>query len=477
MRFSKYILTLLFFACVITAQAQNNLFTLQRCVDTAIKNNLNVKQTALAAQQDKINLTQAKDNLLPSITGGASRTISQGRGINPVTNTYVNQNLTSDNYNLSGYLTIFNGLVLQNSIKQASLAYQAGQMDYQSAKDQVTLNIISNYLSILEAQEQLASTQSQLEVAKQTVDRSEILEKEGANKSTVDLYTFRGAYAGSQVAVVSAQNSLDAAKLNLFQLMNIPYDRNAVFPDLNASNVKGNYGIATPDSVYDTALKQLAVIKAATLRRESAEKAVKVSKGQLLPTLSLNGNLGTNFSSAGQREVFIDSTVVNTGLYTNAPGGGKQPVFSTQANYASQNISYIDQFKNNYGTSASLSLNIPIFTNHIKKNAVALAKINLEIERNTEDNTKIQLRQSIETAFYNMTAAYNKYQALTNQVTAYTESFRISKIQYESGILTSVDFLVAKNNLDGADLNLISARYDYFIYSKILDYYEGKLSF
>jgi len=38
------------------------------------------------------------------------------------------------------------------------------------------------------------------------------------------------------------------------------------------------------------------------------------------------------------------------------------------------------------------------------------------------------------------------------------------------------DFIIAKNNLDNAALNLISARYDYFIYSKILDYYQGKLA-
>ena len=76
-----------------------------------------------------------------------------------------------------------------------------------------------------------------------------------------------------------------------------------------------------------------------------------------------------------------------------------------------------------------------------------------------------------------MQSAYNRYQALKSAVDAYTESFRISKIRFEAGVLTSVDFIISKNNLDAANLGLISARYDYFIYSKVLDYYEGKLSF
>jgi outer membrane protein len=75
-----------------------------------------------------------------------------------------------------------------------------------------------------------------------------------------------------------------------------------------------------------------------------------------------------------------------------------------------------------------------------------------------------------------MAASYNRYQALDAQVKAYTESFRIAKIRLDAGVITSTDFIIAENNLNSANLNLISARYDYFIYSKILDYYQGKLS-
>jgi outer membrane protein len=475
MRFNKYFLTLLFFACNVLAYAQqSNTLTLQQCLDIAIKNNLNVKQTGLIMDQDRISFNQAKENLLPSITGNASRQLSKGRGINPVTNTYVNQSLTSDNYSLGASLTLFNGLALQNSIKQTSLAYQAGKMDFQSAKDLVTVNIITNYLSILDAEEILGVSKSQLAAAQENVNRSEILESNGANKVASDLTDFKGAYAGSQVNLVLAQNSLNAAKLSLFQLMNIPYNKDAEIQPLNAQDLVGEYGVS-PDQVYETALQQLAIVKSATLKRESAEKGVKVAQGQLFPTLAINGGISTNYSSAGQRSIFIDSTVVPTGAFINTPSG-KQSVYTNQANYASQNISYMDQFKNNYGTAVTLGLNIPIFTNFIKRNNVALAKINLLNYQNIEDNTKIQLKQSVEQAYYNMIAAYNRYQALDAQVKAYTESYRIFKIRLDAGVINSTDFIIAKNNLDAANLNLISARYDYFIYSKILDYYQGKLS-
>jgi len=361
-------LTIIFLATsILTYGQQNTVLSLQQCLDIAIKNNLQVKQSGLTMESDRINFLQAKENLIPALSGSASRQLSQGRGLSPVTNTYVNQSLTSDNYGLSASVTLFNGLSYQNAIKQASLAYQAGKMDLQAAKDVVTINVITNYLLVLDAEEQLSQTKSQLAVAQQQVDRANVLEQQGANKAASDIYDFRGQFAGSQVAATSAENNVNAAKLSLFQLLNIPYDANAQLQPLNAEDLAGQHD-ADPDKVYATALQQLAQVKSATLKRQSAEKQVEVLKGQLFPTLSLSGGISTNYSSAGTKSVFIDSVTNGVkGLFVNTPTG-KESISATTANNSIQNIPYTDQFKNNYGTYALLSLNIPILTNHYRKN-------------------------------------------------------------------------------------------------------------
>lgn len=449
--------------------------TLQQCLDIAVKNNLQVKQNDLAAQSAHIDLMQAKENLLPTVTGNANRRFSQGLGVNTVTNTYVNQSQTNDSYNLDGGLTLFNGFALQNAIKSASLAFQAGKMEFQAAKDVVTVTVITGYLAILDNAEILKASESQLAVAKENVDRSTILEKEGANKAASDLTDFQGVYATNQVAVVNAQNNLDASKLNLFQLMNIAYQPDVQFQSLNAEAFTGNYG-SDPNQIYQTALQQLATVRASTLRRESAEKNVKSVRGLLWPSLTLNGGLSTTYSNTATKSTFIDSvTNAIPGTYVNGPSG-KQSVFSTQANNSIQKIGYGEQFRNNYGTYVQLGITIPIFSNRIRYNALSKAKINLMSYQNIEENTKIQVKQNIEQAYYNMMAAYKKYQVLTEQVKAYTESYRIFKLRFDTGVITSVDFIIAKNNLDAATVNMITAKYDYFIDSKILDYYQGKLS-
>ena len=95
----------------------------------------------------------------------------------------------------------------------------------------------------------------------------------------------------------------------------------------------------------------------------------------------------------------------------------------------------------------------------------------------TLNTTKTQLQQNVEQAYVNVTSAKNRYDVLTEQVNAFTESFREAEIKFNAGAINSVDYLVAKNNVDQSNLNLIIARYDYVLRSMILDYYSGRLTF
>jgi outer membrane protein len=453
MRFNKYILTLLFITTTILANAQtaDTLFTLQKCLDIAIKNNLQVKQSNTNAELARIDYRQAIENLLPNISGNVTRSFNNGRAINPSTNAYVNQSATNDNYGLSANMTLFNGFSLINAVKATSLAFQAGKMNFQAAKDAVTVNVITSYLAILDDEEILTASKSQLTYQKETVDRLTVLEKQGANKAASDLTDQQGQLAANQVNVVNAQNTLDAAKLTLFQLMNIPFQPNGQFQDVNAQNLRGDYG-SDPDQVYQTALQRFAAVKAATLNRQAAEKNVSSLRGTLTPSITLGGGMSSAYSNKAQQSVVIDSVTT------------------------SQSISYHDQLKNNYQSYISVGVNIPIFLNGTRRNALSKAKINALYTRDVEENAKIVLKQNVESAYFNMMAAYKKYQVLMDQVKAYTESFRIYKLRFDAGVLTSVEYLFAKNNLDAATVNMISAKYDYFIDSKILDYYQGKLT-
>jgi outer membrane protein len=122
----------------------------------------------------------------------------------------------------------------------------------------------------------------------------------------------------------------------------------------------------------------------------------------------------------------------------------------------------------------SLNLRIPIFNSLQARSRVSLAKIDLKNNELVAQTTRIQLRQSIDQAYINMTSASDRYKTLLEQVNAYTESFRAAEIRFNAGVGNSIDYLTAKNNLDRSNINLINAKFDFVLRVKVLDYYEGK---
>jgi outer membrane protein len=415
--------------------------SLQESVQTAIENNLDIKQSDLSMEVANITLRQSKANLLPNIGGEINHTLNQGRSIDLSTNSYVNQQQTSGSYALSGNLTLFNGLRLLNTLKSSQYAYEASKMELQTNKDQLMLNVILAYLQILTNGDLLQQAQKQADVTQKQVERLDLMNKEGAIKPS-DLSDMKGQLADNKLSIIRSQNDLDGARLSLSQLMNVPYNKDLQVERLRADQVEMNYA-TTPDSIFSIALQQLAIIKAADLRTKSAEKAVQAARGNLFPTVGLGA-----------------------GFYT--------PYSSTARDSAAQKIEYYDQLSNNYRTYVGVGINIPIFNNLRNRNQVALAKIDLKSATYTAQTRQIQLKQNIEQDHFNMTAAKNRYLALLDQVAAYTESFNAAESRFNAGASTSIDYLIVKNNLDRANVNLIIARYDYILRTKILDYYQGK---
>ena len=72
-----------------------------------------------------------------------------------------------------------------------------------------------------------------------------------------------------------------------------------------------------------------------------------------------------------------------------------------------------------------------------------------------------------------MEASRERYQNLLEQTEAFAESFRTMEIRFNAGAINSVDYLVSKNNLDRANQNLATNRYDFILRKKILDFYKG----
>ena len=290
-----------------------------------------------------------------------------------------------------------------------------------------------------------------------------------------DLYNLKGDYSTNQLNLVTIKNTLESSKVDLAQLMNIPYSRDLVLEKINTEAELALYQ-GTSQQIYQQAMQNLAMIKAVDLRKEGALKTVKSAKGQLYPSLVLNGNLSTNYSNAATTQDYVSTTDVPTDSYVLL-NSEKLPVYSPQSTYTSDKISYGSQWKNNFASSFSIGLQIPILNGLSARSNLNRSKIDVKRTDLVAKSTKTQLQQQIEQAYVNMNSAYERYQTLTQQVKDYTESFRIAEVRFNAGAMNSVDYLIVKRSVDNANINLIAAKYDYILRTKILDFYQGRLTF
>ncbi|RYY58142.1 MAG: TolC family protein [Chitinophagaceae bacterium] len=445
--------------------------TLQQCVETAINNNLDVLQSQLELQTAKINWNQARLNQLPDLGATAASGINTGRSIDPFSNAYSNETINYSSYNLSSGVVLFNGGALRNLAKQNQLGYEAARMDWQQAKDNVTIDVILAYLEVLRSEDLLRQSIQQAELSLKQVERLEILNSEGAVKPT-DLYDLRGQYANDKLSIITATNSLGTAKVALCRLMNVQYRSDLNLQRIDDVEFAESYE-GTPAQIYDETLKEFALVKAVDLRKQSALRGVRANRSALFPTLSLNGGIGTQYSSAARNNVFVNTTEVPSENYVLV-GGTPYNLVVKQDNFNQQKIAYNKQLNNNLSNSISLNLRIPIFGNWQQRNRIKLAEVQLKNAEFVQKTTVTQLQQSVEQAHLNLVAASNRFHTLTEQLNAYREFFRASEILFNEGVGTSIDYLTAKNKLDQSNINSIVARYDYVLRTKVLDYYRGR---
>jgi outer membrane protein len=436
--FMKRAYALLFMISWLPSGAQT--FNLQQCIDTALANNIQVKQNGLLVDAAVVNWQQSRSNLLPNLNATFNHGINQGRSIDPFTNSYVNQSVNYAGYGLNSGVVLFNGMNLQNSVKQNASTIEATRMELQQARDNLTLNVILAYLQVLNNEDVLISSEKQVDVSKQQVQRLEILDSKGAI-SPSQLSDVTGQLMNDQLGVTTALSQLETSKLQLAQLMNLPYSTSIKLDRIDVDRLLDKYS-RNVSAIYSSALEQFALVKAVQLRKKSAAYALKAAKGELYPTLSLGGSVQTNYSSAAE---------INNGK-----------------------ISYNEQLSNNLFSGLNLGLHIPLFNGKLVRNRIKIAGLELKNEELVEENTRVQLRQQVEQAYLNMTNAYERYELLQQQVQAYEQSFKAAEARFNAGVGNSVDFLIAKNNVDRATQNYISSKYEFVLRKRILDYYNGK---
>lgn len=454
------------------AQLEVKKITLKEAVDIALKNNPRVAEARLQTESSAIQYNQSKRNLLPSIEFNLNNGLNQGRSIDPTTNSYANQSLGFSSYAFGGNLMLFNGFLFQNAIRQNNLALEASKMAEQQVRESITIDVMLTYLQILSQAALLTQSNLQAELTRAHVKRLQLLDNGGVIPP-YHLYELEGQLATNELSITNARNSLNVSRFALAQLMNVDF-----VPEISqltsGSQVTQKYGFPVAE-IKTAALNHLALITGVKLLRESAEKAVLVSKAQRYPSLSLGSNWYSNFSSLATQNELLGVRQVRTRDFVTV-NGNPLPVISSEPIFLARKTPYTDQLRANYNSSISLNLRIPVLNSSYSKFKIAESKVQLKRAELNEQTAISQVKQAVDVAYMNLESAWERLQSINKQVEAFQKAFQAAEARFKVAVGTPLDYSTAKSSLDAAQINLINARYDYLLRVKILDYYRGDLT-
>lgn len=443
-------------------------WTLQECVAYAQLHNISVQQQQLNVKMAQANVLASKGNFLPNLNAGVSHTYQYGRTVDRYTNTFANSEVLSENFYISSNLTLFSGMQNYNTLKQNQYSLEANRFQVLQTQYDIGMNVASAYLNVLYSQDQLTLATQNADLTKGQVDRMDKLVTAGASAKGT-LLELQSQLANEEVNVVTAQNSVTMAMLNLMQLMNL--DSTAGFSIVKPPiEVPGTILSTTPDQVYQTAVTIQPGIKKAQMDYLSADKGVAIAQGAYSPSIVLQGSLGTGYSGLSKNLSSTTITGVDTiGLTT---GGDYVLIPSYSNTYVT--TPFADQFQNNVNKSIGVQINIPIFNRFQVSSSVARAKIQRENAQLNIDLYDQQLRKNISQAYADAQAAYLKYTATQKAVEASRLAFSYTENKFNLGGSNTIEYNTAKNNLAIAESNLVQSKYDYVFRMKVLDYYQGK---
>lgn len=452
----KYLINIFAIFCFLISSpavltAQEKLWTLQECIQYAIDNNIQIKQQELQTMYQENTLEQSMLNLLPTINGQASHNYSFNRTLDQTTYQYVDQNGQSNQFYLGGSLNLFNGLQNYNTIRKNKYQLQASELDLQSIKDNISLNIALAYLQILLNSELVSTVENQLQITQQQIEKTNKMFQAGSI-ARGNLLQIEAQAASEELQLINIRNQLDISYLTLTQMLELesPEGFSIAVPRISIDTntvITGDI-----DGIFSQAQGLRPEIKSAELNLDASEIDLKIAQGARSPRLSLSHSVSTMYSNIRQKFIELDPV-------TSMPVYGDYP-FSEQLN---DNL--------NYGIG--FTLNLPILNGWQVNKSIANSKINIENYRYALEGEKKNLYKTIQQAYADAVAALKKYSASMKAVASMEESFRYTEQKFDVGMVTPVDYNAAKTQLLNAQSDMAQAKYEFIFKTKVLDFYKG----
>ncbi|MDR6404985.1 MULTISPECIES: TolC family protein [Chryseobacterium] len=442
----KKVLTIILGLSYLAVNAQKK-WSLRECVDYATKHNLQVIQNEYSKQMQDLNLKIAKKNYLPSVSASVGNNVSFGQA--SLGTGSIRNDRFSNNANLGADILVYNNGRLEKTVRKTEFDVEASQYDIETIKNDISLQIAQQYLTTLLNKEIVKISQAAVENAQKQFDRAKITTQVGTTAQTV--------LAEAEAGLAREKQNLKTAEINvgrslfaLAQLLQLQEYKDFDVEDVDVPDQLAPQ-LKSVDEVLTTAYETQPQVKAAESRIRSAEAQTEVTKTAFWPTITASVGIGSFYNNLlNTRTIGIDEL--------------GNPI---------NEHNFFNQYKDNFGQQAGVSVNIPIFNKGITKLQVEQSKLNESIAKTTLLQQKQTVKENVQKAQFDVDANYEIYLSAVQAERSTKLALDFADKSYAAGRSTIYDVNTARNNYANAQGSVAQAKYNYLFSLKLLNFYAG----
>lgn len=440
--------SILFSIFLINNFFSQKVWSLQESIEHATKYNLQVVYFQYNEKLETKNLQVIKNGNLPYVGGSMNNYLRFGQTQGFQGSIGKNDNFNND-LNISVNLLLYNAGKLKKQINKKEYDIAVAQYNTDLIKNDVTIQVIQQYLSILLKKEILKINQVSVENAQELYNRAKITTKLETTTRTV--------LAEAEASLYREKQKLELAEIEirrslfvLAQILQLKDYHNFDIEEMEINEKVLKYPFSL-EQVVEQAFSHHPQIRLAKSSIKSAEAQTQIVKTDFLPIISLNTGIGTFYYNSLVKDITGIDSMGNIIKEKSLP----------------------KQYWSNFYQYVNVSINIPIFNKGNTKIQIEQAKINEDIVKNDLEIKKQELLQNIQKIYFDMDSYYQTLLSAIETEKSSRLALDFAEKSYEIGKTTIYDLNIARNNYINAKSVTIQEKYNYVFSQKILDFYKN----
>ncbi|MCH5239897.1 MAG: TolC family protein [Muribaculaceae bacterium] len=410
--------------------------TLHDCMQYAISKSTKIKIQKAEISDKRLEIRDAVlSAFTPAVNASTYAYYNFGRSIDPQTNTYFNQTSFHNNYSVSAYIDLFDGLSAVNNIKISKTGLLISQSQEKQVEADICLAVIEAYYNVVYYSRLSEVSKNLVSDAEKSLSLAKRQEELGI-KGYADVVQMEADLADRQYDLISTENMAKDQLMTLKALLFWDEDEDLIIDQNLPSFVEE---IFDSELIILLATNNNPEVKMASWNVENSKRELRVAKWSIFPTLTLYGGW-------------------NTSYYTYS--GYQSP-------------SYSNQFKNNMGEYVELGLTVPLYNrlkgiSNIQKKKHAYNNARLEL-----DQKKMDIEMEVKRAVQDCEGASMAYIQAFRKSSVQEEAFRLNQKKLEQGLISPLEFQTANNNYLKAKSDEMNSLFKYIIKQAVVKYYSG----